>query len=151
MNVELFSSLMQIKTEMGQETPARTGLGSTTVLSVVTVGFGFAGGGKPSTSGWITALDLYVMICFAMVFLAFVEFAFISFIGIFVKRLKINDLVRVTTLRQMTRCATSPLMELSELEGDPKFVRSNESVPLIGEEVNVYHIHLNILIIKIIS
>ena len=88
---------------MGQETPARTGLGSTTVLSVVTVGFGFAGGGKPSTSGWITALDLYVMICFAMVFLAFVEFAFISFIGIFVKRLKLNDLVRVTTLRQMTR------------------------------------------------
>ena len=128
---------MQIKTEMGQETPARTGLGSTTVLSVVTVGFGFVGGGKPS--GWITALDLYVMICFAMVFLAFVEFAFISFIGIFVKRLKINDLVRVTTLRQMTRCATSPLMELSELEGDPKLIRSNESVPLIGEEVIWIH------------
>ena len=46
----------------------------------------------------------YVMLCFSMVFLAFVEFAFISFIGIFVKRLKLNDLVRVTTLRQMTRC-----------------------------------------------
>ena len=45
------------------------------------------------------------MLCFSMVFLAFVEFAFISFIGIFVKRLKLNDLVRVTTLRQMTRCA----------------------------------------------
>ena len=45
----------------------------------------------------------YVMLCFSMVFLAFVEFAFISFIGIFVKRLKLNDLVRVTTLRQMTR------------------------------------------------
>ena len=43
------------------------------------------------------------MLCFSMVFLAFVEFAFISFIGIFVKRLKLNDLVRVTTLRQMTR------------------------------------------------
>ena len=38
-----------------------------------------------------------------MVFLAFVEFAFISFIGIFIKRMKMNDLVRVTTLRQMTR------------------------------------------------
>ena len=42
---------VQIKTEMGQETPARTGLGSTTVLAVVTIGFGFAGGSKPSTSG----------------------------------------------------------------------------------------------------
>ena len=54
-------------------------------------------------AGWITALDLYVMLCFSMVFLAFVEFAFISFIGIFIKRMKMNDLVRVTTLRQMTR------------------------------------------------
>ena len=61
------------------------------------------------------------MLCFCLVFLAFVEFAFIrsvmvmismiidyndaniSFIGIFVKRMKINDLVRITTLRQMTR------------------------------------------------
>jgi hypothetical protein len=33
----------QIKTEMGQEVPARTGLGSTTVLAVVTIGFGFVG------------------------------------------------------------------------------------------------------------
>ena len=46
-------------------------------------------------AGWITALDLYVMLCFSMVFLAFVEFAFISFIGIFIKRMKMNDLVRV--------------------------------------------------------
>ena len=96
-------SFWLIKTEMGQETPARTGLGSTTVLAVVTIGFGFVGGGKPSTSGWVTALDLYVMLCFCLVFLAFVEFAFISFIGIFVKRMKMNDLVRITTLRQMTR------------------------------------------------
>ena len=36
--------------------------------------------GKPSTSGWITALDLYVMLCFCLVFLAFVEFAFIRFV-----------------------------------------------------------------------
>jgi hypothetical protein len=28
---------------MGQEVPARTGLGSTTVLAVVTIGFGFVG------------------------------------------------------------------------------------------------------------
>ena len=63
---------------MGQETPARTGLGSTTVLAVVTIGFGFVGGGKPSTSGWVTAIDLYVMLCFSMVFLAFVEFSWLA-------------------------------------------------------------------------
>ena len=39
-------SFWLIKTDKGQETPARTGLGSTTVLAVVTIGFGFAGGGK---------------------------------------------------------------------------------------------------------
>ena len=39
--------------------------------------------GKPSTSGWITALDLYVMLCFCLVFLAFVEFAFIRLVTVF--------------------------------------------------------------------
>ena len=39
-------SFWLIKTDKGQETPARTGLGSTTVLAVVTIGFGFVGGGK---------------------------------------------------------------------------------------------------------
>jgi hypothetical protein len=38
-----------------------------------------------------------------MVFLAFVEFAFISFVGIFISRMKYRDFVRVRTLRQMTR------------------------------------------------
>ena len=42
-------SFWLIKTDKGQETPARTGLGSTTVLAVVTIGFGFAGGGKQTT------------------------------------------------------------------------------------------------------
>ena len=44
----------QVKTEKGQETPARTGLGSTTVLAVVTVGFGFSGRTRNPTSGWVT-------------------------------------------------------------------------------------------------
>ena len=35
----------------------------------------------------------YILFCFLMVFLAFVEFAFISFIGIFIRRLKITDAV----------------------------------------------------------
>jgi hypothetical protein len=50
-----------------------------------------------------TALDIFVVICFVMVFLAFVEFAFISFVGIFISRMKYRDFVRVRTLRQMTR------------------------------------------------
>jgi hypothetical protein len=52
---------------------------------------------------WRTALDIFVVICFVMVFLAFVEFAFISFVGIFISRMKYRDFVRVRTLRQMTR------------------------------------------------
>ena len=43
-------SFWLIKTEKGQETPARTGLGSTTVLAVVTIGFGFVGGTKESNN-----------------------------------------------------------------------------------------------------
>ena len=73
------------------------------MLAVVTVGFGFVGRTKPPTSGWVTAMDIYVLLCFAMVFFAFIEFAFISFIGTFVRRMKMTDLIRVTTMRQMTR------------------------------------------------
>ena len=96
-----------------------TFLSSLQVLAVVTVGFGFVDNTKrPPTSGWITAMDMYglsiiviiiiiiiliivtnipcyryILFCFLMVFLAFVEFAFISFIGIFIRRLKITDAV----------------------------------------------------------
>ena len=45
----------------------------------------------------------YILFCFLMVFLAFVEFAFISFIGIFIRRLKITDAVKsATNLRGST-------------------------------------------------
>jgi hypothetical protein len=44
---------MQVKTEKGQETPARTQLGATTVLAVVTVGFG--GKAKPQVYHVTTA------------------------------------------------------------------------------------------------
>ena len=138
-------SFWLIKTEMGQETPARTGLGSTTVLAVVTVGFGFVGRTKPPTSGWITAMDLYILFCFIMVFLAFVEFAFISFIGIFIKRMKITDMVRVTTLRQMTRCAASPLVDMPPLldsYSPDLWSTSTESAPLMADpgEVTVWQL-----------
>ena len=41
----------------------------------------------------ISVSPRYILFCFLMVFLAFVEFAFISFIGIFIRRLKITDAV----------------------------------------------------------
>ena len=35
----------------------------------------------------------------------------------------------------MTRCATSPVMELTELNGDPTIITSRESVPLMAEDI----------------
>ena len=122
-----------VKTEKGQETPARTQLGATTVLVVVTIGFG--GKAKPQEShsineifdldiysvtssyiklvrllntmqvGYATALDVFIIICFMSVFTALIEFAFINFLDMFIRRLKHRDLVRVVTLNDMTRCS----------------------------------------------
>jgi hypothetical protein len=58
-------------------------------------------------------LDIFVVICFVMVFLAFVEFAFISFVGIFISRMKYRDFVRVRTLRQMTRYTVKKRLTIS--------------------------------------
>lgn len=96
-----------VKTEKGQETPARTQLGATTVLAVVTIGFG--GKAKPQV-GYATALDVFIIICFMSVFTALIEFAFINFLDMFIRRLKHRDLVRVVTLRDMTRSMTAPLV-----------------------------------------
>ena len=74
-----------VKTDKGQETPARTQLGATTVLAVVTIGFG--GKAKPQV-GYATALDVFIIICFMSVFTALIEFAFINFLDMFIRRLK---------------------------------------------------------------
>ena len=102
---------------LGQETPARTQLGATTVLAVVTIGFG--GKAKPQVGnctdftvlyytvlyctvlyctvqvGYATALDVFIIICFMSVFTALIEFAFINFLDMFIRRLKhrcsVND------------------------------------------------------------
>ena len=79
-------SFWLVKTETGGEVPARTALGATTVLSIVNLGFG--GKSKPKV-GYATALDMYIILCFAAVFAALVEFACINFIDIFIKRFKI--------------------------------------------------------------
>jgi hypothetical protein len=68
--------------------PARTALGANSVLSVVNIGFG--GKSRPPV-GYATALDMYIVLCFASVFAALIEFAVINFIDLFVKRRKIRN------------------------------------------------------------
>ena len=55
--------------------------------------------------GYATALDVFIIICFMSVFTALIEFAFINFLDMFIRRLKHRDLVRVVTLNDMTRCS----------------------------------------------
>lgn len=77
-----------VKTEKGGEIPARTGLGASSVLSVVTIGFG--GKTKPQV-GYATALDVFIILCFLNVFAALVEFAILNFLDTLVRRLKRKD------------------------------------------------------------
>lgn len=77
-----------VKTEKGSEIPARTGLGASSVLSVVTIGFG--GKSKPQV-GYATALDIFIILCFVNVFAALIEFAFLNFLDTLVRRLKRKD------------------------------------------------------------
>ena len=55
----------------------RTGLGVTCCLTVVTIGF--VGNVKPKVP-YGTALDIYIICCFAFVFLSLAEFAFTNFV-----------------------------------------------------------------------
>ncbi|XP_023344944.1 gamma-aminobutyric acid receptor subunit alpha-3 [Eurytemora carolleeae] len=117
-----------VKTEKGQETPARTQLGATTVLAVVTIGFG--GKAKPQV-GYATALDVFIIICFISVFTALIEFAFINFLDLFIRRLKHRDLTRVLTLNDMTRSMTAPLVHIQHLENK---VKPSSVLPKTGDE-----------------
>ena len=78
-------SFWLIKTDLGQENAARTGLGATCTLAVVTIGFG--GKTKPQVA-YATALDIFVIICFISVFFALAEFALLSFLDFYIRRLK---------------------------------------------------------------
>ena len=71
------------RTPAGGEIVARVGLGITCCLAVVTVGF--IGDNKPKIS-YATAMDVYIIGCFAFVFCALVEFAFIHFVEMYVRR-----------------------------------------------------------------
>ena len=80
-------SFWLVKTPAGGEIVARVGLGITCCLAVVMVGFIGDNKDKPKVS-YATAMDVYIIICFAFVFMALVEFAFIHFIEMFVRRIK---------------------------------------------------------------
>merc|ERR1711892_942193 len=122
-----------VKTEKGQETPARTQLGATTVLAVVTIGFG--GKAKPQV-GYATALDVFIIICFMSVLTALIEFAFINFLDMFIRRLKHRDLVRVMTLNDMTRSMTAPLVHIKKLERSSQ-ARPNAVLQQTGDNIDL--------------
>ncbi|XP_021954080.1 gamma-aminobutyric acid receptor alpha-like isoform X2 [Folsomia candida] len=60
-----------------QAVPARVSLGVTTVLSMTTLGFG--GRSQMPRTSYATALDWFVILCFAFVFASMVEYAAINF------------------------------------------------------------------------
>ena len=122
-------SFWLVKTDKGRETPARTQLGATTVLAVVTIGFG--GKAKPQV-GYATALDVFTIICFASVFSAFIEFSFINFLDMFIRRLKHRDKVRYTILDAMTTSMTAPLVPIKDDPITRAMTRSSTS-PLVGD------------------
>merc|ERR1719400_2780199 len=63
-------SFWLVRTEQGRETPARSGLGGSCTLAVVTVGLG--GKTKPQV-GYATAMDIFIILCFVSVFCTLIE------------------------------------------------------------------------------
>ena len=57
--------------------PARVSLGITTVLTMTTLLVGVGQGSLPVVS-YIKAVDWYLIVCYMMVFSAFVEYAFVT-------------------------------------------------------------------------
>ena len=90
------------------------------IPAVVTVGF--IGDNKPKVS-YATAMDVYIIICFAFVFCALVEFAFIHFIEMFVRRVKYKDQERAVHMQEMTKSIIAPIIDNYILH-DKNFERS---------------------------
>ncbi|XP_076042746.1 uncharacterized protein LOC143026366 isoform X3 [Oratosquilla oratoria] len=84
-----------------KDVPGRVALGVTTVLSMTTLGFG-GRSAWPAVS-YATALDYFVILCFAFVFAAVLEFAMINFIERTAnrRRKKLEDLKKQITERLM--------------------------------------------------
>ena len=69
------------------------------ITAVVTVGF--IGEENKARVSYATALDVYIIICFAFVFMALVEFAFIHFVEMYVMRVRFK--VRILSNKLMRR------------------------------------------------
>ena len=65
---------------------------------------GFIGEENKARVSYATALDVYIIICFAFVFMALVEFAFIHFVEMYVMRVRFkvrilsDQLIRRSTI-----------------------------------------------------
>ena len=58
--------------------PARVSLGITTVLTMTTLIMGFGQGSLPVVS-YVRALDLYLIVCYLLVFASFAEYAVVNY------------------------------------------------------------------------
>ena len=118
-------SFWLVRTKYGGEIVARVGLGITCCLAVVTIGF--IGDTKLKVP-YATALDVFVIICFAFVFLALVEYAFIHFIELYVKRVKYKDKDRLIHLQEMTKSLIMPIVGNVHIEAKlPEVPRKKRS------------------------
>ena len=86
--------------------------------------------------GYATALDVFIIICFLAVFTALIEFAFINFLDMFIRRLKHRDLVRVMTLTDMTRSMTAPLVHIKKLEKSSQ-TKPNSVLQQTGDNIDL--------------
>ena len=79
---------------------------------------------------------MFIIICFMSVFTALIEFAFINFLDMFIRRLKHRDLVRVMTLNDMTRSMTAPLVHIKKLERGSQ-PRPNAVLQQTGDNIDL--------------
>lgn len=89
--------------------------GVTTVLSMTTLGFG-GRSAWPAVS-YATALDYFVILCFAFVFAAVLEFACINFMerAVNKRRKKLEDLKRQIQERIMVCCYDGDSVDLHDV------------------------------------
>ena len=50
--------------------------------------------------GYATAMDIFIILCFVSVFCTLIEFAFINFVDVFIRRLKMKDIERAMIMKE---------------------------------------------------
>ena len=77
---------------------------------------------------YATALDVYIILCFAFVFMALVEFAFIHFVEMYVRRVRFKDQDRALHLEEMTRSMIVPVIHNARVEAGPTGLDSRKII-----------------------